>query len=175
MSRFGVVAAEVARARIFTLEVPEVPEFDPGPRLVERETLANPQRLAHESDIWSDTRRGAHREHVQGQRAGQTVGIPHHNFDEHREQNQRAHNRAFAKQIVDRIHKIAASEDVDRVILCAEKQMLGYLRPALNSINNGIEIREVPKGLANLSPHELHRRLAKEGHLPPQRNRVPPG
>lgn len=175
MNRYGVVAAEVARARIFVLEPPEVPQFDPGPTLVERETLANPQRLAQESDIWSDTRRGSNREHVQAQRTGQTVGIPHHNFDEHREQNQRVHNRAFAKQIVDRMQDIAHAESVDRVILCAEKQMLGHLRPALDSVGNGIEVREVPKGLANLTSHELHRRLAKEGHLPPPRNRVPPG
>src|SRR5690606_2758460 len=120
MSQYGVVAAEIARARIFTLEEAEVPEFDGGPNLVERRALENPQRKASEADIWTDTRRGAHREHIQGQRVQQTTGIPHHNYDEHREQNERDNNIAFAKLVVDELERVIKRNRLKRVVLCAE-------------------------------------------------------
>ncbi len=176
MSQYGVVAAEIARARIFTLEEAEVPEFDGGPNLVERRALENPQRKASEADIWTDTRRGAHREHIQGQRVQQTTGIPHHNYDEHREQNERDNNIAFAKLVVDELERVIKRNRLKRVVLCAEKQMLGFMRPAINSkLANKVELREVPKDLTSFTPHELHQRLANDGYLPPRKGRIPPG
>ncbi|RFA26827.1 hypothetical protein CAI21_16245 [Alkalilimnicola ehrlichii] len=175
MSEYCVVVAEVARARIFTLEPPEVPEFDPGPKLIERKSLANPQHVAQESEYWTETRRGAHREHTAAQRAGQVVGIPHHNYDEHRDQNERQNNKAFAKDLVSELDRMIAANGFRHVVLCAEKQMLGYLRPQISShLHGDIDLREVPKDLANLSPHALHRKLANEGFLPAQKKRVPP-
>jgi protein required for attachment to host cells len=176
MSQYCVVAAEVARARIFTLEPVEVPEFDSGPNLVERKTLTNPQHKARDSEYWTDTRRGAQREHTTSQRAGQVTGIPHHNYDEHREDNERQNNRFFARDIAQELDRMIAKNGFRRVILCAEKQMLGYLRPEINgSITNKVELQEVPKDLTSFSPHALHEKLAGEGFLPRRKGRVPPG
>lgn len=170
MSEYCVVAAEGARARIFILEPAEVPELESGPNLVERKTLANPEHKASDAEIWTDTRRGAHREHQTGQRQPHTTGVPHHNYDEHRDNNQDQVDRTFARDIVTELDRLIAHNGLRRVVLCAEKQMLGHLRPEIsNHLSGNVELEEVPKDLANLSPHELHEKLAKDGHLPPRR------
>ena len=60
----------------------------------------------------------------------------------------------------------------DRVVLCAEKRMLGFLRTALAGTSmGGCSVVEVAKDLAKESPREIHERLAREGHLPARRAR----
>lgn len=175
MSGHCVVAAELARARIFTLESSDVPELETSPYLRERKDLTNPQHSA-EGKLWTDTRRGAHREHQGGQLAGQTTGIPHHNYDEHREDNARQHHRAFAKDVVDDLNRIISEDNINHVVLCAEKQMLGFLRPAVDEhLTNGVKLEVLPKDITNLSPHELHKKLAKDGLLPQQKRPPVPG
>jgi protein required for attachment to host cells len=166
MSKYCVVVAEIARARIFTLEPPEVPGFDSGPNLVERKSLANPQRKASDSDMWEDTRRGAHREHTAGQRGSQVTGIPHHNYDEHREENERQHTRFFARQVIEELDRMVQDQGLRQIILCAETQMLGFLRPEIGGNLNQVELKEVQKDLTNFSPRELHKKLSSEGYLP---------
>lgn len=173
MSEYCVVVAEVARARIFTLEPAEVPEFDSGPNLVERKTLANPQHMAREGEFYSDTRRGAHREHVASQRGTQTTGIPHHNYDEHREQNERQNNRAFARTLVKEVSDLISDNGTRRIVLCAEKRMLGYLRPEMGGQLENVQLDEVPKDLTNMSPQALHEKLAGDGYLPKRKHRQP--
>ena len=173
MSEYCVVVAEVARARIFTLEPAEVPEFDSGPFLVERKTLANPQHMAREGEFYSETRRGAQREHVAAQRQGQVTGIPHHNYDEHRDNNEARSNREFARDLIGEVKQLVAGNGFRRIVLCAEKQMLGYLRPQIGGNLNDVELQEVPKDLTSFSPHELHEKLAGEGYLPKRKHRPP--
>lgn len=169
MTDHCVIAAELARAQIYTLESAEVPETESSPYLMERKALVNPQRKASESDIWTDTRRGAHREHQGGQLSGQTSGIPHHNYDEHQDNNERMANQSFAKDVVAEIRNVIERHKSRRVILCAEKQMLGFLRPELDALpQDKLKITEVPKDLTHFSAHELHRKLADDELLPPQ-------
>ncbi|SFR47268.1 Protein required for attachment to host cells [Marinobacter daqiaonensis] len=170
MTQYSVLVAEMARARIFTLESSETPEIENSPFLVERKTLTNSQHKASDSQLWTDTRRGANREHQGGQVAGQTTGIPHHNYDEHRENNERKANREFASEVVSDLKRVIDRHNVDRVVLCAEKQMLGFLRPELSGLPEGkVQLTEVPKDLTGLKTHELHKRLASDDLLPPSR------
>ncbi|MDL0430482.1 host attachment protein [Marinobacter sp. TBZ242] len=167
MADYCVIAAELAKARIFTLESSETPELERSPYLTERKTLSNPEHKAHESEIWSDTRRGANREHQGAQIAGQTTGIPHHNYDEHRDQREHRANRQFAKDIVADLKQVIREKNVSRLILCAESQMLGILRPELKALpTDEVTLTEVDRDLANLPPHELHFKLAEDGFLP---------
>ncbi|WP_347333007.1 host attachment protein [Marinimicrobium locisalis] len=167
MAEYCVTVAELAKARIFTLESSETPELERSPYLRECKTYANPDHKASESEIWSDTRRGAHREHQAAQVAGQTTGTPHHNYDEHRDKREHKANRQFAKDIVADLEQIIQENNVSRLVLCAESQMLGVLRPELNALSSKqIKLTEIDKDLTNLNPQQLHSKLAEDGFLP---------
>lgn len=167
MAEYCVIAAELAKARIFTLESSDAPEVERSPYLVERKSLANPDHKAGEGEIWSDTRRGAQREHQGGQLAGQPAGIPHHNYDEHRDQREHRVNVEFAKDIVADLNQVIRDNNVSRLILCAESQMLGVLRQTLDALpGDKVTVTEVEKDLAHLKPQELQSRLAEDGLLP---------
>ncbi len=161
MSVVCVVAAEGARARFFTLEHSEVPELEGGPDLIEHESLANPRHRAHHEKIYSDARGGRN----QGP-AGQSFG-----YDEHRDGFQEELEGRFARDIAEQLGRISERDGPRRVILCAEKRMLGFLRSALNGgVGNGVRITEVPKDLTKLPAQALHARLADEGLMPARRS-----
>lgn len=167
MTGYCVVVTELARARIFTLESSDAPEVENSPYLLERKTLINPQHKAHEGDIWEETRRGAHREHQGSQSGRQPTGIPHQNFDEHRDNNERRANERFARDVVADLKEVVERHNIQHVVLCAENQMLGALRPKLEALSTDkIRLDEVNKDLTNLSSRELHKKLADDDLLP---------
>lgn len=162
MSRYCVVVAEGSRARFFTVEHPEIPELESGPDLVERKTLANPGHQAHGSELLADARSGRNR----------SVNGSGHGYDDHREDYDAECERRFAREIASELDTMARSNGTRRVVLCAEKRMLGYLRsPVQERMPRGVDLREVPKDLAKLSPRKLQERLASDGHIPRRRGR----
>lgn len=158
MSEYCVVVAEGARARFFTLERPELPELEGGPDLVEHSSLANPRHRAHDSKIYADARSGRNR----------TPGGQGHAYDEHRDGHDAEMEHRFARDIAGELGDVARRNGTRRVILCAEKRMLGFLRDDLPSLP-GVEIIEVPKDLAKLAPRELQEHLARDGLIPRRR------
>lgn len=162
MSDFCVVVAEGARARFFTLEPVDVPELESGPNLKEWNTLMNPEHKAHQREVYTDVRSGRNRGN-----AGEA-----HAYDDHRDQHDAEMEHRFARTIAEQLESFSSEHGAGRVVLCAEKQMLGYLRGALNGhARKDLEITEVAKDLARLSPRDLHEKLAKEGILPKRRER----
>lgn len=162
MSEYCVVVAGGSRARIFTLEPAELPELQSGPNLVERKSLSNPERQAREDAIFSDLRRGRNR----------AATGPGHTYDEHRLQHDREVGRKFARDIAQEVGRMVSRNGFQHVVLCAEKRMLGLLRPSLNdNLGQSIDYQEIPKDLAKLPSRELHDRLAEAGHLPRRRAR----
>ncbi len=155
MSEYCIVVAEGARARFFTVEPAEIPEFEGSPNLVEHAALANPQHQAHDDRIYADTRGGRNR----------TPGGQGHGYDEHRDRHDDALEHRFAKDIAEQIDSVARSNGTRRVILCAEKRMLGFLRDVVTP-PPGADIVEIGKDLAGLSPTQLHRHLSRDGHIP---------
>lgn len=164
MSDYCVVVAEGARARFFTLEPVTLPELESGPNLIEHESLANPIHKAHDGRVFADTRGGRNRTASTGQG---------HGFDEHRAGYDAELEHRFARDIARQIDGLTRANGTRRVILCAEKRMLGLLRGVVGGNGAaGVEIVEVPKDLAKCNVRELHNRLARDGHLPGRR---PPG
>ena len=164
MTDYCVVVAEGARARFFTLEPAEIPEIESGPNLREISALANPAHLAHQdSAIWTETRGGRNR----------NANGPGHGYDEHRDDHEDQQESRFAREIAGELGTVVRRNGVSHVVICAEKRMLGFLRQALsgNSLPAG-NVVEVAKDLAKLSARELHNHLARDGHLPPRRNRA---
>lgn len=162
MSQYCVVVAEGSRARFFTVESATVPELESGPYLVERKTMANPEHKAHDQAIYSDLRAGRNR----------SAHGPGHGYDDHRRQHDAETERRFARDIARELGRIARGNGTRRVVLCAEKRMLGYLRPSLhNASSREFELTEVPKDLAKLSATEIQKKLSQEGHIPARRHR----
>lgn len=162
MSDYFVVVAEGARARFFKLEPVEVPEFESGPNLREWKTLMNPEHKAHQREVFADVRSGRNRGN-----AGEA-----HAYDDHREQHDDEMEHRFARTIAGEIEHLASSNAAPKVVLCAEKQMLGFLRGALNGhTRRDLDITEVAKDLTRLGPRELHDKLARDGVLPRRQER----
>src|SRR3569833_788909 len=93
--------------------------------------------------------------------------MPGHGVDDHRDQHTDEMRRRFAKQIAEETLKLTERYKPHTLVLAAEKQMLGFLRNALNvPPKASFEVKEVPKDLSRLSPQELQRHLAADGVLP---------
>jgi len=162
MSEYVVVVADGSRARFFTLEPAEIPEIEGGPNLVEREDLANPERELPDRELWSEVKTGRNRA---------PNGGPAHGYDDHRAQHEAEYERRFARAVAERAAALAAANGTRRVVIAAEKRMLGFLRNELGSLERaGVEVREVARDLSKLGARQIHEHLAKEGALPRRRN-----
>lgn len=141
---------------MFTLEHNELPEFEGGPDLVEHDSLLNPEHRVHGEEIYADSS-GRNR----------TPGGQGYAYDEHREQHDANVEKRFAAEVSERVDQLVRDVGARRVFLCAEKQMLGFLRGSLNGHTpSGAEIQEIPKDLAKLKPREVQEHLAGDGYLP---------
>lgn len=157
MNAYCVVTVDGIRARFFCLEKSEQPGVAAGPHLVEQpEALINTEGDMPDRELFSDTKTGRNAAHGMA-----------HSYDDHREQHADEIKRRFAKQVAEEALKLAARHKPRTLVLAAEKQMLGFLRNALNvPPKASFEVKEVPKDLSRLSPQELQSHLAAEGVLP---------
>ncbi|HEX5513590.1 MAG TPA: host attachment protein [Gammaproteobacteria bacterium] len=86
------------------------------------------------------------------------------------DQYDRATAKRFARQIALAIDRAADRSNLQRVVLCADRRLLGVLRPALNgNLGSQVAVHEVPKDLAKLNSRQLHDKLSYGGHLPRRR------
>ena len=155
MSKYVVVVADGAKARCFTLE--EAPIGEGGPNLVEHDDLVNPEGDAAGKDLYSDAKSG--RNEAPG-------GGGAHGYDDHRSGHEGEVERRFAKSVMDACAEALKQHQSRRLVLVAEKRMLGHLRAAMDTAAAGARIEELAKDLTKLSASELHAYLAKEGILP---------
>jgi len=157
MSDYCVVTVDGIRARFFTLERARQPAMESGPNLVEeREALINTELDLPGRELWSDTKTG--RNAANGMA---------HSYDDHRDQHTDEFKRRFAKLVAEQAVKLAEREGAKKLVVAAEKQMLGFLRGALNvSPKAGFAVHELAKDLSRLSPLEIQGHLATEGLVP---------
>ena len=159
MNEYCVVTVDGTRARFFCLEKPEMPAVESGPYLVEQsEALISTEIDMPGRELWTDAK------------SGRRPGAGHmaaHGIDDHRDQHTEEFRRRFAKQIAEETLKLAQRCKPKALVLVAEKQMLGFLRGALQvPVKAGFVVKEVAKDLSRLSPLELQSHLAAEGVLP---------
>ena len=153
---YCVLVADGARARLFTLQGNTAKA--PGPDLVEREDLANPEHKLAGRDKYSTTRTGGHANPQQGAT---------HGYDDHRDKEEREHERRFAHDIAGRAVTLAQQSQAGHLVLAAEKRMLGLLREELVlPAQSGIELSELAKDLTRLAPTEVQAHLAQAGLVP---------
>ena len=153
-----IVVANGSRARFFSLRPAEAPEYESSPRMVEHETLVNPEQEAAGKDLWSDSKSGRNRS------AGGVV----HRYDDHRNQHRVEYERRFVQSVAGEAANLARSQGAMRVVVTADNRMLGMLRGELHR-TNGFEIKEVAKDYSKFSVQDLHAQLASLALIPPQR------
>ncbi|MFQ5936366.1 MAG: host attachment protein [Acidiferrobacterales bacterium] len=158
MSDYCIVVADGARARLFTLEPASSPDTEGGPNLMERKDLVNPEQQVHSGRLWSDVKTGRNRAPGGGQA---------HGYDDHRTQHVEEFRRRFARAVAQETAQLARTCHASHVVLVAQKRMLGFLRAELEALlKNGVAVRAVAKDLSKLTPHEVHRYLARARLLP---------
>jgi protein required for attachment to host cells len=145
-----VVVADEARARIFTAA---------GRALTEQPALANPERRVPDHELFSESRPGT-------QRGG--PGAPAHTLEDHRARHVEEMERRFARHIAHDVEGLAAARGAEFVVLVAAPRMLGHLRRAFAAARHrGVDVRELPRNLHELTTDALAERLATEGLLRP--------
>jgi protein required for attachment to host cells len=163
VDRCCVVVTDGARARFLTLNERASPPSVARPFLVEQWDLINPEADLKGRDLWSDLKTG------RGREAGAAQA---HGYDDHRDAHEVEFKRRFAVRIVAKVLSMARAGRADRVILAAERRMLGFLRPPLADVlEDDVEIYEIAKDLTKLSAAELQDRLAAQDLLPGRRRR----
>ncbi len=155
MSKYCVVVADGARARLFSLDEAGVGEG--GPDLVELSDLANSEVEASGQDIYSNVK--------SGRNAG-PVGSGAHGYDDHRDRHMEESERRFAKQIAAAATDAVLRQKSGCLVVTADPHMMGHLREAMSLSVGGIKVKEVVKDLTKLEPQELHEYLAADHMLP---------
>ena len=157
MNQSAVAVIDGTRARFFTLEQAEVPEYESGPNLVERECLFNSAKELQGKELWANTKTGRNR----------GSGSQAHGYDDHRNNHVGEIERSFAKEIVTKIVDLTNANQCQRLVLVAEPQILGFVREALTPmLPSNLKIQELAKDLCKLKSLELHEYLAEKKLLP---------
>jgi len=158
MSDYCVVVTGGARARFFTLEPVDFPEFESGPRLVHCGELFNPEKEMAERDLFTDSKTG---------RGRAPHGGPAHGYDDRRARREGEFDRRFARKVLEETKRLAQANQARYVVLVAGAPMLGCLRQELDIIlKHGMAVHKLAKDMTKLSPLQIHNHLAKEKVLP---------
>jgi len=158
VSEFCVVVASGARARFFTLEPIDVPEFESGPRLVERGEIFNEEKSIPGLEKYSGPKAGSHRG---------SSGGPAHDYEDHRLKHELEADRRFARQILAKTRQITKDYKPRHLVVAAPARILGSLTNDLKNLGKpGLSTHKVAKDLTKFSPEQIHKHLHEKGILP---------
>ncbi len=162
MNKTFVAVIDGTKARFFTLQHPDFPEYESGPDLVEQECLTNNAKELQGKELWSNTKTGSNH-------GSSSKG---HNYDDHRENHLLEFERSFAKEIVNRVVNLTKENESNQLILVAEPQILGTVREVLNhQVSKNLKVDELAKDLCKHRTGEIQEYLADK-QLIPQRKFV---
>lgn len=155
---YCVLVADGTRARFFALDSGARNPGESGPDLVEYEDRVNPEHELQGHDKYSTTRTGVNLNPGKG---------PAHGYDDHRDQEEREHERRFAREIARHAIEFAQAEEAGHLVVAADKRMLGLLREALDVPPHArFELRELAKDLTRFPAVDVHRHLSDAGLVP---------
>lgn len=154
MASTCIIVADGARARFFTLESPEDPAADGGPRLLEHRDLVNPEADVPARGLFSDRSGRGH----------SSPGSAAHGLDDHRDQHIEELGRRFASRLVAETERFVQLHDARRLIVVAGPKLLGFLRTEIQKVRLArVEISEVSEYMAHSPTAEIHEALATRG------------
>lgn len=159
MNQYLILVVGGAKVRFFKLEPAEFPELESSPKLVEFDTLTNPEKKASGKEIYSDTKAG---------RSRAPGGGPSHGYDDHRSHHEVEFDRKFSKKVIEITKKHLKKIDPATLLIVAPSRMIGIMGPELKSFQKkGLNLIRVQKDMTKFPPQEIHDNLAKEGLIPP--------
>lgn len=153
MKRLLVAVINRAQAQLFTLEPREDIVAKSPSHLVEKALLENPVGATAGEELWANIKTGLNR----------GSGGPAHSYDDHRDKHVAEFERRFAQTIATQIGHWLRAEDIHRLLIIAEPQILGILRKSLTeAIPSTVQVNDLAKNLSSLSSHELHSYLLQQ-------------
>ncbi|MGB5594769.1 MAG: host attachment protein [Crocosphaera sp.] len=162
MNQAVIAVMDGTKARFFTLEEAEFPEYQSSPNLMEHQCLSNTAKEMAGKELWANTKTGRNR-------GSRSQG---HGYDDHRQNHLSEYERHFAKEVSHKIMEFLGEVESHVIFLVAEPQMLGFVRESLTPhLPKGIKLQELAKDLCKLKPLEIHEYLAHK-HLIPARKAV---
>jgi protein required for attachment to host cells len=163
MNHTLVAVLNGTKARFFTLASANFPENEPGPDLIECETLINKANEMSGQDLWASSKTGRNRGS-----AGQS-----HSYDDRRQNHTIEFEQRFSQNIVSRMQALIESARIRHLILVAEPQMLGIVRGPINTeLSKMVEVKELAKDLCQWSVRDLHEYLASKKLLPARKGTI---
>jgi protein required for attachment to host cells len=161
MRHILVAVMNGTKARFLTLEPASLTEPEAGMKLVEQDSLLNPENELLGQDLWSTSKTGRNRS-----TSGQS-----HAYDDHREQHCVEFEKRFANQITHHIAQLVQAHEIQQLLLVSEPQFLGLMRDSLaGTLPKRLEVTELAKSIAQMTAAQMHQYLAEQALLPmPQR------
>jgi len=154
-----IIVADGGRGRLFSF-VEDTSGTDKV-RLVERESLVNPDYRAHGADSPGRTKS----ERVTNRQAGDV-----HPIDARRDQHRLELERRFAREIAEHVASLTQGWAHGSVVLVAEPRLLGLLREPLHkALHPSVELKELAKDYSHLTANELRDHLALNRMIPGHR------
>jgi hypothetical protein len=164
MGEFLIVVVNDEKARLFTLEPVEFPEFESGPRIVELRDLINPEAMAGDQERYSDSKTG---------RGAAPQGGPVHGYDDKREQHLGEVRRRFSVTVMKEVQELAKAQHAKTIIVATAAPMGRYVSPELETLaKQGFEVLKVAKNMINFLPQKIHAYLAAMNLVPKQKRRA---
>jgi protein required for attachment to host cells len=155
-----VVVADSGRGRVYALEPEEKQGSTNIPPLREVASMVNSSRRLRDDEVFSESRPGL--------RQG-AAGVSVHGVDDRRDSHKDELDRRFAGDIVDKVLEVTRGLGAKRIVLAASPHMLGHLRSRTAKWSeSGYEVEELARDLTQLTPAQLHDRLAEEELIPPR-------
>lgn len=157
MNQILVAIIDGTRARLLTLQQPELPEYESGPNLVEYKSLFNPAKELQGKELWATVKTGRN----QGQ------GSQVHAYDDGRQEHVNEYERRFVQMIANEIVNFNKNKRIQRLLLVAEPHILGVVREVIAPlVPKNLQIQELAKDLCKLKPKEIYEYLAQKNLLP---------
>src|SRR5262245_39800988 len=150
MTRF-LVGADSTRARLLTWQASSDPMLDGSPRLVELESLTNPEGRLQGREVFSNE--------ITSNRAT--------GFDDHRDAHRTESYRRFARYVAQHANEHVGRERPAKVVLVCETRVQHELRQTFEAeLPHGIELSVINENLAAQSTTQLQYALARLGLVP---------
>ncbi len=157
MNQYLVTAINGKKARFFTLEIAQFPEYESSPNLKEHLSLLSRAKELPGIELWANTKTGCNR---------RGVGITH-SYDDRRQAHIIEFERRFVSEVGKTLVDLIENYQAQHLILIAEPHILGLMRETVLSIlPKNFKVNQLAKDLCSLKPHELHEYLANKRLLP---------
>lgn len=151
-----VVVISSDRARFFTLEQAEWPEYESGPNLIERDSVIYSE-LSYRHKLWSSL-----------------LGKSEAELGKSLEHNSRLDNR-FGQEIISQIINHVRVNQSGKLILVAPNQVLELVSERfIPTLFRNLEIITIEQDLNQLKPVQIHQYLAQQKLIPAYQKAVYP-